>query len=60
MLKTMNMRRANAPPYALADYRVGDADALAQPLVERHSAEQKKGYDKKRLTRTGKHKQLKK
>ena len=40
ILRAMHMRRFNAPPDALADFRINDVDALAQPLFDDRDAEQ--------------------
>ena len=40
ILRAMNRRQFNAPPGALADFRINDVDALAQPFFEAHDAEQ--------------------
>ena len=42
IFRAMNMRRFNAPPDALADYRVNDVDTLVQPFVEDRQAEQER------------------
>ena len=40
ILRAMTKRQYNAPPDALADFRINDVDAFAQPLFEDRDAEQ--------------------